>query len=156
MLFYKIEVIIVKSSMMFRIFRLSSIPCYVNVPSDLFVTLVPMCVMGRASVFQVRQLNVACNPDFSFSNFLAKPTTVREWNIQVCVMLKNSLVCLFFLRKWDKNRSFCVGRITARRTQWLSHRSFLCHYRRSDSVACRPNFYFVLSFDLILCCCIVH
>ncbi|XP_020611900.1 dynein heavy chain 2, axonemal-like [Orbicella faveolata] len=31
---------------------------------------------------QVRQLNVACNPDFSFSNFLAKPTTVREWNIQ--------------------------------------------------------------------------
>lgn len=39
-------------------------------------------------VFQVRQLNVACNPDFSFSNFLAKPTTVREWNIQVCVINK--------------------------------------------------------------------
>ena len=38
--------------------------------------------------FQVRQLNVACNPDFSFSNFLAKPTTVREWNIQVCVINK--------------------------------------------------------------------
>lgn len=31
---------------------------------------------------QVRQLHVACNPHFSFSNFLAKPTTVREWNIQ--------------------------------------------------------------------------
>ncbi|XP_048588102.1 dynein axonemal heavy chain 2 isoform X2 [Nematostella vectensis] len=31
---------------------------------------------------QVRQLGVACNPNFSFSGFLAKPTTVREWNIQ--------------------------------------------------------------------------
>ena len=43
---------------------------------------------ARHLVFQVRQLNVACNPDFSFSNFLAKPTTVREWNIQVCVINK--------------------------------------------------------------------
>ena len=31
---------------------------------------------------QVRQLNVPCSPDFSFANFLAKPTTVRDWNIQ--------------------------------------------------------------------------
>ena len=31
---------------------------------------------------QVRQLQGACNPDFSFSNFMAKPTQVREWNIQ--------------------------------------------------------------------------
>ncbi|XP_031567025.1 dynein heavy chain 2, axonemal-like, partial [Actinia tenebrosa] len=31
---------------------------------------------------QVRQCNLPCNPNFSFSLFLAKPTTVREWNIQ--------------------------------------------------------------------------
>ena len=31
---------------------------------------------------QVRELNVPCNPEFSFSSFLSRPTTVREWNIQ--------------------------------------------------------------------------
>ena len=31
---------------------------------------------------------------------------------------------------------------------------FPCRYRRSASVVCRPKF--VLSFDLILCCCIFH
>ena len=31
---------------------------------------------------QVRQLNVPCTPDFSFSGFLAKPTIVRDWNIK--------------------------------------------------------------------------
>ena len=31
---------------------------------------------------QVRLLHLPCNPEFSFSNFLAKPTSVREWNIQ--------------------------------------------------------------------------
>ena len=46
-----------------------------------------LCDGAMPLVFQVRQLNVACNPNFSFSNFLAKPTTVREWNIQVCVIL---------------------------------------------------------------------
>ena len=32
--------------------------------------------------YQVRQLNVPCTPDFSFSGFLAKPTIVRDWNIK--------------------------------------------------------------------------
>eukprot|EP00795_Rhopilema_esculentum_P016694 gene16694-8141_t len=31
---------------------------------------------------QVRLLHVPCNPEFSFASFLAKPTAVREWNIQ--------------------------------------------------------------------------
>ena len=31
---------------------------------------------------QVRQLHVSCNPEFSFASFLAKPTAVREWNLQ--------------------------------------------------------------------------
>lgn len=43
---------------------------------------------------QIRQLHVACNPNFSFSNFLAKPTTVREWNIQVCIRSYSFLLSL--------------------------------------------------------------
>ncbi len=31
---------------------------------------------------KVRQLHLPSNPEFSFANFLAKPTIVREWNIQ--------------------------------------------------------------------------
>ncbi len=31
---------------------------------------------------RVRQLHIPCNPEFSFATFLAKPTAVREWNIQ--------------------------------------------------------------------------
>lgn len=31
---------------------------------------------------QVHKLGIPCNPDFKFSNFLSKPTQVREWNIQ--------------------------------------------------------------------------
>ena len=31
---------------------------------------------------QVRKLQVSCNPEFSFSTFMTKPTQVREWNIQ--------------------------------------------------------------------------
>ncbi|XP_066267393.1 dynein axonemal heavy chain 2-like isoform X1 [Branchiostoma lanceolatum] len=31
---------------------------------------------------EVRQLNVPCSPDFSFAQFLSKPTVVRDWNIQ--------------------------------------------------------------------------
>ncbi|XP_065175861.1 dynein axonemal heavy chain 2-like isoform X2 [Sycon ciliatum] len=31
---------------------------------------------------KVRELRVPCNPDFSFSGFLGKATTVRQWNIQ--------------------------------------------------------------------------
>eukprot|EP00794_Sanderia_malayensis_P010712 gene10712-11859_t len=31
---------------------------------------------------KVRQLHLPCNPEFSFASFLAKPTSVREWNIQ--------------------------------------------------------------------------
>jgi dynein heavy chain len=31
---------------------------------------------------QVRELNVPCNPDFTFALFLSRPTTVRGWNIQ--------------------------------------------------------------------------
>jgi len=31
---------------------------------------------------QVRHLHVSCNPEFSFAGFLAKPTLVREWNLQ--------------------------------------------------------------------------
>ena len=31
---------------------------------------------------KVRELHVSCNPEFSFANFLGKPTIVREWNIQ--------------------------------------------------------------------------
>eukprot|EP00762_Andalucia_godoyi_P004499 ANDGO_05184.mRNA.1 Dynein-1-beta heavy chain len=30
----------------------------------------------------VRQLNIPCSPGFSFSKFLARPTDVRDWNIQ--------------------------------------------------------------------------
>eukprot|EP01135_Chromosphaera_perkinsii_P005558 Nk52_evm107s352 gene=Nk52_evmTU107s352 len=30
----------------------------------------------------VKQLEIPCNPEFSFQYFLAKPTSVREWNIQ--------------------------------------------------------------------------
>ena len=30
----------------------------------------------------MRNLRVPCNPEFSFAAFLAKPTAVREWNIQ--------------------------------------------------------------------------
>ena len=36
----------------------------------------------RYNNIQVRQLNVPCTPDFSFSGFLAKPTIVRDWNIK--------------------------------------------------------------------------
>ena len=31
---------------------------------------------------QVRELHIPCTPDFSFATFLAKPTAVRDWNIQ--------------------------------------------------------------------------
>jgi len=31
---------------------------------------------------QVRQLNIPCSPNFSFAQFLGKPTSVRDWNIQ--------------------------------------------------------------------------
>lgn len=31
---------------------------------------------------EVRKLKVSCNPEFSFANFMARPTHVREWNIQ--------------------------------------------------------------------------
>jgi len=31
---------------------------------------------------QVRGLSIPCSPDFSFATFLAKPTIVRDWNIQ--------------------------------------------------------------------------
>ena len=31
---------------------------------------------------QVRELHIPCTPDFSFASFLAKPTAVRDWNIQ--------------------------------------------------------------------------
>ena len=31
---------------------------------------------------QVKKLQVSCNPEFAFSTFMAKPTVVREWNIQ--------------------------------------------------------------------------
>lgn len=31
---------------------------------------------------EIKKLHVPCNPDFSFSGFMAKPTHVREWNIQ--------------------------------------------------------------------------
>lgn len=30
----------------------------------------------------MHRLAIPCNPDFKFSNFLSKPTQVREWNIQ--------------------------------------------------------------------------
>ncbi|XP_065644391.1 dynein axonemal heavy chain 2 isoform X2 [Hydra vulgaris] len=30
----------------------------------------------------IRKLKIPCNQDFSFANFMAKPTVVREWNIQ--------------------------------------------------------------------------
>ena len=30
----------------------------------------------------MRHLHVSCNPEFSFAGFLAKPTLVREWNLQ--------------------------------------------------------------------------
>ena len=33
-------------------------------------------------LLQVRLLNIPCTPDFSFAAFLAKPTSVRDWNIQ--------------------------------------------------------------------------
>ncbi len=32
---------------------------------------------------QIRTLQVPCNPAFSFAEFMSKPTTVREWNLQV-------------------------------------------------------------------------
>ena len=35
-----------------------------------------------SSHFQVRELHIPCTPDFSFASFLAKPTAVRDWNIQ--------------------------------------------------------------------------
>lgn len=31
---------------------------------------------------QVRNLGITCNPDFSFAAFMAKPTQVRQWNIE--------------------------------------------------------------------------
>jgi dynein heavy chain len=31
---------------------------------------------------QVHKLHVPCAPDFSFCDFMAKPTAVRDWNIQ--------------------------------------------------------------------------
>ena len=31
---------------------------------------------------QVHKLQVPCGPDFSFCDFMAKPTVVRDWNIQ--------------------------------------------------------------------------
>ena len=31
---------------------------------------------------QVRELNIPCNPEFTFALFLSRPTTVRGWNIQ--------------------------------------------------------------------------
>ncbi|EDV25795.1 uncharacterized protein TRIADDRAFT_23475 [Trichoplax adhaerens] len=31
---------------------------------------------------QIYKLHVPCNPELNFANFMAKPTTVRDWNIQ--------------------------------------------------------------------------
>ncbi|CAI8007748.1 Dynein heavy chain 2, axonemal [Geodia barretti] len=31
---------------------------------------------------QIRELNIPCNPSYSFVTFLSKPTVVRDWNIQ--------------------------------------------------------------------------
>ena len=39
-------------------------------------------IMEKIWLAQVRRLSVPCNPDFSLSLFLSKPTQVREWNIQ--------------------------------------------------------------------------
>jgi dynein heavy chain len=30
---------------------------------------------------QIHEMNIPCTPNFSFSNFLSKPTEVRSWNI---------------------------------------------------------------------------
>ena len=41
------------------------------------VSTVPKCMFT-----QVHKLGVPCAPDFDFCDFMAKPTVVRDWNIQ--------------------------------------------------------------------------
>ncbi len=46
-------------------------------------------IMEKVWLPQVRRLNIPCNPEFKFSNFLSIPTVVREWNIQGRLNLNN-------------------------------------------------------------------
>lgn len=45
--------------------------------------VLPCRVCDDVSQFpQIRELNIPCNPSYSFVLFLSKPTLVRDWNIQ--------------------------------------------------------------------------
>ncbi|XP_066933177.1 dynein axonemal heavy chain 2-like [Clytia hemisphaerica] len=39
-------------------------------------------LVDKTWLAEIKKLQVSCNPEFSFSGFMAKPTQVREWNIQ--------------------------------------------------------------------------
>lgn len=41
------------------------------------------CYIEQIGLFlQIRKLLIPCAPDFSFCQFMAKPTDVRDWNIK--------------------------------------------------------------------------
>ena len=44
--------------------------------------ILPTEIGFHCVALQIRELNVPCNPSYSFVTFLSKPTVVRDWNIQ--------------------------------------------------------------------------